>query len=538
MPGRVATFERVAVVNAAVKANLERVLEAEQCASALRMAWVRFVASVLASLAIWVAPTSAQDAAAIGPTRFGVLAFLVLSGAIFFVTKHLGRLGKWAALSVPLLDVPLLSFIQHTQQSTLPAAWMGIPTNVAMMCGFIVLAALSLSRGVIWATAVVALGSIIATLLRAGVPPIPLVLTGLVPLGIGAVLATVVGRIRTLLHEARAKDLVGKYVLGDRLGVGGMAEVFLATYSPEGGFERKVAVKRILPSYSESSESVALFRREAELGALLAHPNIVQVLDFGTDGSTYFLAMEYVEGLSLSRLLAWCRQAGQPLPLQACVTVAWMVSEATDYIHTRTSPTGATLKLVHRDLNPPNILISRIGEVKLGDFGIARASTSEQLTAAGVLRGKVGYSAPEQLLDQPYDSRADLFALGVTLHETLTARRLFTGESETAVYRACLEAPIPRPSELRADVPPAFDAVVMGLLERAVDRRTRSAHEVVTALAKLPPEVADLKLGQQQLTDAVARARIELAEPQRATPAPEGAAGATKTVTVNVTPSR
>lgn len=527
-------------VNAAVKANLDKVLATEQRASALRMAWVRFVIAAMACVAIWGLPTPPGAEGSIAPTRWGVVAFVVLSGALLFVTRTYQRVGKWAALSVPLLDVPLLSLIQHTQMGLLPERWMGVPTNASMMLGLVVLSALSLSRGVIWATAVVAEVSIVATLVRVDLPGIPLVLTALVPLGVGAILAAVVGRIRTLLHEARAKDLVGKYVLGDRLGVGGMAEVFLATYSPEGGFERKVAVKRILPSYSENSESVALFRREAELGAMLAHPNIVQVLDFGTDGSTYFLAMEYVEGLSLSRLLLWCRQTGTVLPLPAVVTIAWMVSEATDYIHSRTSPTGTTLKLVHRDLNPPNIMVSRIGEVKLGDFGIARASTSEQITAAGILRGKVGYSAPEQLLDQPYDSRADLFSLGVTLHETLTSKRLFTGESDVAVYRACLEGTIPRPSELRADVPPVLDAIVMGLLERRLEARTPSAHEVVTKLATLPPELADLKLGQQQLTEAVARARAELGEPPRATPGPSGGASAqaTKTVTVSVTPSK
>ncbi|GMU58566.1 MAG: hypothetical protein AMXMBFR34_03290 [Myxococcaceae bacterium] len=527
----------MSTVNAAVKANLEKVLAREQHTAALRMAWVRFVLASLMGLAIWLLPLPAEAEEKVGPTRWGVVAFVVMSGLILVGTKKFLKLGKWAALSVPLLDVPLLAGIQHLQQGSLPAPWMGIPTNATMMVGLIVLSSLSLSRGIIWVTAVVADVSIVATLLRSELPGVPLVLSALVPLGAGAILATVVGRIRSLLHEARAKDLVGKYVLGDRLGVGGMAEVFLATYSPEGGFERKVAVKRILPSYSENSESVALFRREAELGAMLAHPNIVQVLDFGTDGSTYFLAMEYVEGLSLSRLLSWCRQTDTRLPLPAAVTIAWMVSEATDYIHSRTSPTGTMLKLVHRDLNPPNILISRIGEVKLGDFGIARASTSEQLTAAGILRGKVGYSAPEQLLDQPYDSRADLFSLGVTLHETLTARRLFTGETDVAVYRACLETPIPRPSESRPDVPPALDAVVMGLLERALDRRTQSAHEVVTKLAALPPEVADLKLGQQQLAEAVAKAREFLAEPQRATPV-RPPAEQQATVTVNVAPPR
>jgi serine/threonine protein kinase len=525
-------------VNAAVKANLEKVLATEQRASALRMAWVRFVVATLACAAIWGLPVQPGAESTIGPTRWGVVAFVVLSGALLFMTRKYQRVGKWASLSVPLLDVPLLSLIQHAQIGMLPQPWMGVPTNVGMMLGLIVLSGLSLSRAVIWATALAAEASIVATLVRVDLAGIPLVLTALVPLAVGAILAAVVNRIRTLLHEARAKDLVGKYVLGDRLGVGGMAEVFLATYSPEGGFERKVAVKRILPSYSENTESVALFRREAELGAMLAHPNIVQVLDFGTDGSTYFLAMEYVEGLPLSRLLLWCRQTGTVLPLPAVVTIAWMVSEATDYIHSRTSPTGTTLKLVHRDLNPPNIMISRIGEVKLGDFGIARASTTEQITAAGILRGKVGYSAPEQLLDQPYDSRADLFSLGVTLHETLTSKRLFTGESDVAVYKACLEGTIPRPSELRADVPPVLDAIVMGLLERRLEARTQSAHEVVTKLATLPPELADLKLGQQQLTEVVSRARAELTDPQRATPGPPGSAQATKTVTVSVTPSK
>jgi hypothetical protein len=373
------------------------------------MGWARFVLATLMGLVIWWLSATDPVVEKLGPTRWGAVAFVVMSGVILYGTRRFHRLGKWAALSVPLLDAPLLSAIQHVQLSSLPAPWHGIPTNATMMVGLVVLSSLSLSRGVIWVTALVAEASLVGTLLRAGVPGTPLVLSALVPLGVGATLATVVGRIRSLLHEARAKDLVGKYVLGDRLGVGGMAEVFLATYSPEGGFERKVAVKRILPSYSENSESVALFRREAELGAMLAHPNIVQVLDFGTDGNTYFLAMEYVDGLSLSRLLAWCRQTDTRLPLPAVVTIAWKMSEAADSIHSRTSPTGTLLKLVHRDVNPPNILISRIGEVKLGDFGIARASTSEHLTAAGILRGKVGYSAPEQQLAEAVaKARVDL----------------------------------------------------------------------------------------------------------------------------------
>jgi serine/threonine-protein kinase len=288
-----------------------------------------------------------------------------------------------------------------------------------------------------------------------------------------------------------------------------MAEVFLATYSPEGGFERRVAVKRILPSFLENAESVALFRREAELGALLAHPNIVQVLDFGSDGSSYFLAMEYVDGLSLSRLLSWCAQAGVPLPMEACVTVAWSLGEATDYLHTRTSATGTALNLVHRDLNPPNVMISRLGEVKLGDFGIARGSEHEQLTRDGVMRGKVGYSAPEQLAGEPFDGRADLFSLGVTLHETLLARRLFVADTDLGVVKALMEAKVPAPSTLRPDVPPALDAAVLQLLQRELPERTPSAREFVNAVTALGAPAFDLAKGKRQLADLVARAMRE-----------------------------
>jgi hypothetical protein len=495
------------VITPAMSAALDKVLAGERYTSALRLARVRLTFAAVACALVWLLPVDPQQVGTLEPTRRGALAFVALSAAVLVALRKVPALGRWASLGVPLLDMPLLAVILHVQLGSLVATWHGIPTSVALMLTMVALAALSLSRPVIWLAAAVAEVSIVSVLLRTELPLMPVGLTALMPPLLGAVLSSVVQRLRTLLHEARAKDLLGKYVLGERLGAGGMAEVFHATYSPEGGFERAVAVKRILPAYASNSESVALFRREAELGAMLAHPNIVQVLDFGADGSTYFLAMEYVDGLPLSQLLSWCRQTGAHLPLPAALTVAWMLCRAADYIHTRTSPTGEPLHLVHRDLNPPNVLISRIGEVKLGDFGIARAASSEQLTAAGMIRGKMNYSAPEQLRGETYDARADLFALGATLHETLTAQRLFSAADDAALFEACVGGPIPLPSALRPELPATLDAIVMGLLQRRADDRTRSAADVLNALGALPRDLVDLKLGQQQLADAVASAR-------------------------------
>ncbi len=498
-----------APINPAMAANLEKVLAGEQHRAALRMAWVRLIAAVAATVIVWLPlllgmlPPAAAEA--LRPSSWGALAFVGLSGALLVVTRSVPKLGQWASLAVALVDIPALSAIQHLQQSRLPFMWQGIPTNVGFMCGLVALSVLSLSRWVPFAAAAAALASIEATLYRANMPFIPMALTGLVPFLVAFVGTSVVGRLRALVAETRKNDLVGKYILGERLGAGGMAEVFLATYSPEGGFERRVAVKRILPSFATHADSVALFRREAELGALLAHPNIVQVLDFGAHAGTWFLAMEYVEGIPLSRLLAALRKSGEKLPLTCAVYVAQALAEATDYIHTRTSPTGAPLALVHRDLNPPNVLLSTIGEVKLSDFGIARASTQEQLTATGVVRGKIGYCAPEQLKGEAYDSRADLFSVGATLHELLTSEKLFVGSNELALFNACLSGPIPPPSAARPEVPEALDQVVLGLLEREKERRTQSAALLLQQLRRLPVEVVNLERGRAELKALVAR---------------------------------
>jgi serine/threonine-protein kinase len=317
---------------------------------------------------------------------------------------------------------------------------------------------------------------------------------------------------------------MGKYMLHERIGSGGMAEVYRATYSPEGGFEKQVALKRILPSYADDAEFVSLFRREAELCSTLHHPNIVQVFDLGRHGNTYFLAMEYVDGLPLStvlRALGW-----QGLPLGAVTFLGAELAAALDYLHRRTGRAGEPLHLIHRDVNPPNVLVSRIGEVKLSDFGIARDAARAQLTVAGSIRGKLGYMAPEQVYGQHIDGRMDLFALGLTLHEALTGRRLLVGQDETELMRAAAEQELVPPSRLRPDVPPELDAVVMGLLERDVNRRTATGAEVRQQLLALKGEAAPLPQGQLSLAYTAQQALLNTRQGADSGSAPHALSGA------------
>ncbi|WP_263451652.1 serine/threonine-protein kinase [Hyalangium gracile] len=306
------------------------------------------------------------------------------------------------------------------------------------------------------------------------------------------------------LAALREQEVMGKYMLHERIGSGGMAEVYRATYSPEGGFEKQVALKRILPSYADDAEFVSLFRREAELCSTLHHPNIVQVFDLGRHGNTYFLAMEFVDGLPLSTLL---RGLGwQGIPVSAAAYLGAELASALDYLHRRTGRTGEPLHLIHRDVNPPNVLVSRIGEVKLSDFGIARDTARAQLTVAGNVRGKLGYMAPEQAYGKPIDGRIDLYALGLTLHEALTGQRVLLGQNEGELMHAAVTQEILPPSATRPDVPPELDAVVMGLLERNVSKRTATGAEVRQQLLALTGEAAPYPQGQAALARAAQEA--------------------------------
>jgi serine/threonine-protein kinase len=326
----------------------------------------------------------------------------------------------------------------------------------------------------------------------------------------GVVTAAFVGHFNRRAEEAlaavRAKDVLGKYLLHERIGAGGMAEVFRASYSPEGGFEKIVAVKKILPAYAEDQSFVALFREEAALCSRLNHPNVVQVMDFGRFGDTYFLAMEHIDGVSLKRVIETHRLG---LPLGAVTHLAAELLRALEYVHERTGSDGAPMNLVHRDVNPPNILLSTVGEVKLTDFGIARARQQVRLTQAGYIKGKPGYLAPEQLTGEALDARADLFAVGITLHEALTGQPLFSNGSDDRETYEVLEMPLRPPSQTRRDVPRELDEVVMRLLARKLDQRWVSARAAAAAVLALPAAIAPSAEGRAQLAYAVKEAMAE-----------------------------
>ncbi len=309
----------------------------------------------------------------------------------------------------------------------------------------------------------------------------------------------IVSKAEAALRAIREKDVMGKYFLHERLGAGGMAEVFRATYSPEGGFEKQVAVKRVLPAYADNEEFLAMFRREAELGSLLIHPNIVQVLDLGRHQGTVFLAMEFVDGMPLSALLR--RLHRKRLPPAAVAYIGVEIAAALAYMHGRAGTRGEPLGLVHRDLNPPNILLSRIGEVKLSDFGIARAANQLALTQAQKVRGKAGYMAPEQAYGKPLDGRADLFALGLTLHEALTGQRALQGDSEMELLVASTQQQLLPPSHFVPGISPALDAILMGLLQHDREQRTPSGEVLQRQFMALSGAEAPYPHGRQQLID-------------------------------------
>lgn len=308
--------------------------------------------------------------------------------------------------------------------------------------------------------------------------------------------------------ETRSRELFGKYRLEQELASGGMGVVFRARYSPEGGFERPVALKRIHPHLAKVDSFVAAFRNEAELSSRLLHPNIVQVLDFGRIEDTYFLAMEFVDGFTLGELITRCRRAGKPIPTKVIVAIGEAMLEGLYFAHRlATSVEGEPLRIVHRDLNPPNVLLSRSGEVKVSDFGIARALGTNRQLHTQTIAGKAAYMAPEQARAEALDERADLFAVGLILWELLTQSALFHRESDAASLVAILHEEAPALSKHRADAGTWWDAFFVEALAKEPGRRFPHAVAMREALASIvrddPPARDELRRFLATLPDAV-----------------------------------
>jgi hypothetical protein len=340
----------------------------------------------------------------------------------------------------------------------------------------------------------------------------------------------------------------GKYLLVEKIAQGGMAEVFRALYQAAAGVEKTVALKRILPVLHGAKDFVDMFIDEARVACSLTHVNIAQVFDFGEVDGSYYLAMELIEGADLGRLLEASRRRGVPLPP---AMVAFAMAEAArglGYAHDKRGPSGALVGIVHRDISPQNVLVSYSGEVKIADFGIAKAAGRLHKTESGAVMGKLRYMSPEQVTGEPLDGRSDLFSLGVVMHELLTGKQLFDGEHPGNVSDQVKTAQVKAPSQLRAEVPGELDRVCLKLLARARDQRYQRAADVARDLSAFVAQAAP-GLGRDELgtlvADLVPRAAAG-EDPERTTLeggastvefAPTLAAGATPSLSRFPTPS-
>ncbi len=270
----------------------------------------------------------------------------------------------------------------------------------------------------------------------------------------------------------------GKYYLLDRINAGGMAEVFRAKAFGVEGFERIVAVKRILPSVAEDTDFITMFIDEAKIAVQLNHANIAQIFDLGKVGEAYFIALEYVHGKDLRAIFELARERGEPVPIEMTCFVMMKICEGLDYAHNKRDASGRELELVHRDVSPQNILVSFDGETKLIDFGIARAAGKAGKTQAGILKGKFGYLSPEQVDGHPVDRRSDIFGIGIVLHELLTGERLFAGDGEFSSLQKLRAIEVSLPSERNPKIPPELDEIVMKALSRSPADRYQTAMEL------------------------------------------------------------
>ncbi|MEM1415721.1 MAG: protein kinase [Myxococcota bacterium] len=295
----------------------------------------------------------------------------------------------------------------------------------------------------------------------------------------------------------------GKYLLLERLAVGGMAEVFLGKSFGIEGFERILAIKRILPTMAEDEDFIEMFIDEAKIAGHLNHANIVPIYELGKIGESHYIAMEYVWGKDLLQIMNRFRKLRTKMPFAMVIFIATRMCEALAYAHGKRDRRGNPLDLVHRDVSPQNILVSYEGTVKLIDFGIAKAASRTTKTQAGVLKGKFGYMSPEQVRGLPIDHRSDLFAVGTCMYEMLTAERLFVGESDFSTLERVRHADVPPLEDLRPDVPPELAAVVMKALTRETNDRYKTAGQLQEALQELaaqerPPFTATKLAGWMQ----------------------------------------
>jgi serine/threonine-protein kinase len=303
----------------------------------------------------------------------------------------------------------------------------------------------------------------------------------------------------------------GNYVLVRKLAEGGMAEIFLAKQVGVEKFEKNVVIKRMLPQLSQAEDFVAMFLDEARLAASLTHPNIAQITDLGLAEGCYYICMEYLAGEDFATVLRLARRRAEVAPLSITLRVISHAAIGLHFAHEATDAKGVRLNLVHRDVSPSNIFVTYSGQVKVLDFGIAKAESRVTNTETGVIKGKYQYMSPEQARGEPVDRRSDVFSLGVSLYEALSGIRPFARNSDLAVLKALLDGEVKPLRELRPDIPPQLETIVAKAMARTPDDRYPTALAFVQDIERhlgTSTSVEGTDVLAQYLQTAVGEARV------------------------------
>jgi eukaryotic-like serine/threonine-protein kinase len=312
-----------------------------------------------------------------------------------------------------------------------------------------------------------------------------------------------------------AGETFGPYAVFEELGTGGMASVHRAELRGVAGFRKPIALKRMLPEIASDEASVAAFTQEARLASQLVHHNVAQTYDLGEHEGTYFIAMEYVHGPTLKQVMVASETEATGIPVPLVAEILIQLCDALDHAHSARDERGRPLGIIHRDVSPSNVIVSSSGVVKLIDFGIAKAARSATRTAVGVMKGKLGYIAPEYLEGRAIDSRVDLYAVGVIAHELLTGERMFVGPNDFANAIAERKKPIDPPSLANPEVTRDLDDIVMLALQPDPDKRWQSAQAMRVALANVAREMG-VYVGGQQMRELAEKVLAQIAvQPRR-----------------------
>lgn len=279
-------------------------------------------------------------------------------------------------------------------------------------------------------------------------------------------------------------DSQQRYRVVEKLESGGMAEVFRAESEGLQGFRKQVAIKRVLPHLSSKKKFIQMFLDEARLSAQLSHSNCVQVFDIGVGDNAFFIVMEFVDGANLKSVIDVLRKANREFPVECAVYIALEICKGLSYAHELTDPNGVPLHIVHRDISPPNVLITKFGEIKIVDFGLAKANSQLEKSEPGIIKGKFSYLSPEAAMGQEVDARTDVFAVGIMLWELLAGQRLFLGDTDFQTVKKVQAAQVPSISQINRHVPAELERIINKSLARDPTQRYGTARDLGLELSK------------------------------------------------------